>query len=169
MVDEALAQTCRTQQRVRDLPSRVVVYLLLAGALFPELGWRQVWQRLTAGLAGMAVTAPTAGALAQARRRVGHAPLRWLVDLLRGPAPGIATPGAHWRGLLACAIDGTTMSVADSPANLRTYAKQRCNSGGAGYPALRMLALLCCGTRTLIDAVYGPTAQIGRASCRERA
>ncbi|WP_392749428.1 transposase domain-containing protein [Streptomyces sp. LN590] len=30
MVDEALTQTGRVQARVRDLPSRVVVYLLLA-------------------------------------------------------------------------------------------------------------------------------------------
>ncbi|WP_033355372.1 transposase domain-containing protein [Kitasatospora aureofaciens] len=36
MVDEALAQTGRVQARVRDLPSRVVVYLLLAGCLIPE-------------------------------------------------------------------------------------------------------------------------------------
>jgi len=38
------------------------------------------------GLAGLPVAAPSAGALAQARRRVGAAPLRWLFDLLRGPA-----------------------------------------------------------------------------------
>jgi hypothetical protein len=43
MVDEALAHTGRTQLRVRDLPSLVVVYLLLAGCLFAELGWRQMW------------------------------------------------------------------------------------------------------------------------------
>ncbi|MDX2939894.1 transposase domain-containing protein, partial [Streptomyces ipomoeae] len=71
MVDEALAQTGRVQARVRDLPSRVVVYLLLAGCLFPGQGWRQVWQRLTAGLDGLPVADPTGGALAQARRRVG--------------------------------------------------------------------------------------------------
>jgi hypothetical protein len=45
-----------------------------------------VWARLTAGLAGLPVAAPTAGALAQARRRVGVAPPRWLSGLLRGPA-----------------------------------------------------------------------------------
>jgi hypothetical protein len=38
MVDEALAETGSVQRRVRDLPSRVVVYLLLAGCLFAELG-----------------------------------------------------------------------------------------------------------------------------------
>ena len=72
MVDEALAQTKTVQSRVRDVPSRVVVYLLLAGCLFPELGYLGVWGKLTAGLAGVPVAAPTAGALAQDRRRVGE-------------------------------------------------------------------------------------------------
>ncbi len=159
MVDEALAQTHRTQQRVRDLPSRVVVYLLLAAALFPDLGWSQVWQRLTAGLQGLPVARPTSSALAQARTRVGTAPLQWLFDLLRGPAPGIATPGVWWHGLRVCAIDGTTMALADSPANLSRYTKHGSHNGGSSHPALRLLTLVCCGTRTLIDAVFGPTAQ----------
>ena len=50
MVDVVLEQTCRLQRRVRDLPARVVVYLLLAGCLFAELGYAQVWRRLAAGL-----------------------------------------------------------------------------------------------------------------------
>jgi hypothetical protein len=159
MVDEALARTGRTQERVRDLPSRVVVYLLLAGCLFPGMGWRRVWQRLTAGLEGLGVAAPTAGALAQARRRVGAEPLRWLFDLLRGPAAGIGTVGVWWRGLLVCAIDGTLMAVPDSPANQAEFTKHRCNNGGAGYPALRLLVLVSCGTRTVLDAVFGPTTE----------
>lgn len=110
------------------------------------------------GLTGLAVAFPTGGALAQARRRVGAEPMRWLFDLLRGPAAGIATPGVWWRGLLVCAIDGTTMAVPDTPANLTTYLKHRCNNGGAGYPALRLLALVSCGTRTILDAVFGPTS-----------
>ena len=39
MVDAVLEETCRVQRRVRDLPARVVVYLLLAGCLFAELGY----------------------------------------------------------------------------------------------------------------------------------
>ncbi|WP_248965448.1 IS4 family transposase [Sphaerisporangium perillae] len=158
MVDEALAATGRTQARIRDLPSRVVVYLLLAGSLFPELGWPQVWRRLTIGLAGLPVADPTGGALSQARRRVGAEPLRWLFDLLRGPAAGIGTAGAWWRGLLVCAIDGTTMAVPDTAANLAEFTKHRCNNGGSGYPAIRLLMLVSCGTRTVMDAVFGPTS-----------
>ncbi|MEV5937111.1 IS4 family transposase [Streptomyces sp. NPDC093250] len=159
MVDEVLAETGRTQQRIRDLPSRVVVYLLLAGALFPGIGWQEVWQRLTAGLDGLETAAPTAGALAQARRRVGAVPLRRLFDLLRGPAAGIRTAEARWRGLLVCAVDGTLVAVPDSPANQAEFVRHRCNNGGAGYPSLRLLVLVSCGTRTVLDAVFGPTAK----------
>jgi hypothetical protein len=63
MVDAVLEQTRRVQRRVRDLPARVVVYLLLAGCLFEELGYRQAWGRLAAGLGGVPPAAPTASAM----------------------------------------------------------------------------------------------------------
>ncbi|MEU4807204.1 IS4 family transposase [Actinosynnema sp. NPDC023587] len=152
MVDDVLAATGKTQARVRDLPSRVVVYLLPAAGLFAESGYRQVWARLVAGLDGLPVAMPTSSALAQARRRVGAAPLRALFALVAGPAAG----AARWRGLLVCAIDGTTMSVPDTPANLAAHTRQTGSHGGSGHPLLRLVAVVACGTRTVIDAVFGP-------------
>ncbi|WP_211370576.1 transposase domain-containing protein [Nonomuraea turkmeniaca] len=73
MVDEVLAEAGGRERRLRDLPSRVVVYLLLAAGLFAELGYRQVWARLTSGLAEPGPV-PSSSALAQARRRVGVEP-----------------------------------------------------------------------------------------------
>ena len=164
MVDAVLERTCRLQRRVRGLPARVVVYLLLAGCLFAELGYAQVWCRLTAGLGGLTPVAPTASAMTQARRRLGPGPLRELFGLLRGPAPG----GARWRGLLVCAVDGTIMTVADSKANLAVYSKQRGGAtGGSSYPMLRLLALVSCGTRTVIDAVFSPVCA-GEIACAVR-
>ena len=161
MVDAVLEQTCRVQRRVRDLPARVVVYLLLAGCLFAEAGYPQVWRRLSAGLDGLAVAAPSASALTQARRRLGPGPLRELFSLLRGPYPA----GPRWRGLLVVAIDGTIMSVADSAANLAVYPRQRGGRNGpSSYPMLRLLVLVSCGTRTVIDAVFRPFSQ-GEATC----
>jgi hypothetical protein len=77
LVDAALVATGRTQVRLRDLPARVVVYLLVAGWLFAELGDGQVWQRLCAGLDGLPVATPTASAsptpaAASARRPCGR-------------------------------------------------------------------------------------------------
>ena len=48
IVDEALTAARAVQSRVRDLPSRVVVYLLLAACLFPEVGYPGVWRKLSA-------------------------------------------------------------------------------------------------------------------------
>lgn len=155
MVDAVLEETCRVQRRVRDLPARVVVYLLLAGCLFADLGYSQVWDRLVSGLEGLPAARPAASAMTQARRRLGSGPLRELFVLVSGPAPS----SVRWRGLLVCAIDGTYLTVADSKANLAVYAKQRGGvTGGSSYPLLRMLALVSCGTRTVIGAVFGPAS-----------
>jgi hypothetical protein len=161
MVDAVLQETCRLQRRVRDLPARVVVYLVLAGCLFAELGYPQVWSRLTAGLGGLPAAAPTAAAMTQARRRLGPGPLRELFLLLRGPSPH----AARWKGLLVVAVDGTIMAVADSAANLAAYSKQRGGpTGGGSYPTVRLLALVSCGTRTVIDAVFRPVSA-GETTC----
>lgn len=155
MVDAVLGETGTVQARVRDLPSRVVVYLLLAAGLFAELGYGQVWARMVAGLDGLEVAMPGASALAQARRRIGVAPLRALFDLLRGPAAGLATKGVYWRGRLVTAIDGTMMCCPDTAANLQVYRRGGGHHGGTGYPMIRLLALVACGTRTIIDATFG--------------
>jgi len=157
MVDAVLAETARVQKRVRDLPARVVVYLLLAAGLFAECGYGQVWARLVAGLEGLDVARPTAAGLAAARRRLGVGPLRALFDLLRGPAAGPAGVGMRWRGLLVCAVDGTMMCCPDTTANLAVFRRGGGHHGGTGYPMVRLLALVACGTRTLIDATFGPT------------
>jgi hypothetical protein len=48
MVDAALAECGAAQRRLRKLPARVVIYLLLAAALFEECGYAAVWARHTA-------------------------------------------------------------------------------------------------------------------------
>lgn len=159
MVDEVLAETDTVQQRVRDLPSRVVVYLLLAATLFAECGYRQVWARLAAGLTGLPVARPSAAALAAARRRIGAAPLRALFDLLRGSIAGPATKGVRWHGRLVCAVDGTSLCCPDTEANLTVHRKGGGSHGGTGYPMVRLLALVACGTRAVLAAVFGATTR----------
>ncbi|MEU0284042.1 IS4 family transposase [Streptomyces sp. NPDC006195] len=171
MVDAALCETGTTQRRLRILPSRVVVYLLLAAALFAEVGYRQVWARLSAGLSGpggIVVARPSASALAAARRRVGVAPLRALFALLRGPAAGVrGRAGVWWRGRLVTAVDGTIMCCPDTAANLAVYQRSKGNHGGSGYPLIRLLAVVACGTRTVIEVVFG-TDRVGETSYAHR-
>jgi hypothetical protein len=157
MVDAALSETGKVQARVRDLPARVVVYLLLAAGLFAEVGYEQVWARMTTGLDALAPANPTGGALAQARRRLGAAPLHALFALLTGSAAAPATTGVYWHGLAVTALDGTTLCCPDSVANLQVFRRGGSNHGGTGYPMVRLLTLVACGTRALIDATFGST------------
>lgn len=160
MVDAVLAETGSVQQRLRLLPSRVVVYLLLAAGLFTEIGLSQVWTRLCAGLTGLEVGTPAPSAVAAARARVGVAPLRALFDLLRGAETGTAhcagRAGVFWRGRLVTAVDGTILCCPDTTANLTEFRKGGSSHGTTtGYPMVRVGALVACGTRTVIDAVFG--------------
>ncbi|WP_327089857.1 IS4 family transposase [Nonomuraea sp. NBC_01738] len=157
MVDEVLAQTRAQERRVRLVPARVTVYLLLAAALFTDLGYRQVFDRLCAGLAGLALARPSGSALRQARQRLGPAPMKALFDLISGPAVTTAAAG-WWRGLRVVAIDGTLLPVPDCPANLTVFTRQRLGNGTSGYPQLRLTALVACGTRSVIAAVFGPAS-----------
>ena len=151
LVDAAISAAGAAQKRVRRLPTRVVVYVLLAGVLFADVGYRQVLARLAGG-AGLDVKVPGSSALSQAFRRIGVAPLAELFDLVRGPAAG--TP--RWRGLLVCAIDGTTMVIPDTDANAAVFGRPtgRPEAPG-GYPMLRLLTIVACGSRTVLHAVFG--------------
>nr|WP_281070146.1 transposase domain-containing protein [Paeniglutamicibacter psychrophenolicus] len=144
------------ERRIRKLPSRVVVYFVLALALFPHLGYRNVFTKLRLHTTGIAKI--TDSALTQARRRIGVAPLRRLFEMLRGPAPTTTREGSFFGKYRICAIDGMVLTLPDTPQILTKYTKQRGNHGGTGYPQARVLALVACGTRSIIDAVFGPTS-----------
>ncbi|WP_406300845.1 IS4 family transposase (plasmid) [Embleya sp. NBC_00888] len=160
LVDAVLTETGRVQRRVRVLPSRVVVYFVLALALFEHVGYRSVWAKLVAGLEGLPVAYPTSGAFSRARRRVGVAPFKSLFEVLAGPVAWRNTPGAFWRGLRTVAMDGTTLQVPDAPANRMTFGKAKAKGGGEnGYPFLRLLVLVETGTRVLLGVTFGPHAQ----------
>ncbi|MGW3752876.1 transposase domain-containing protein, partial [Streptomyces sp. NPDC005134] len=74
LVDAVLEETGRTQQRLRDLPSRVGVYYLLALALFPDHSYQGVWRQLTAALSGLPLPSVSTTALRHLRRRLTPAP-----------------------------------------------------------------------------------------------
>jgi Insertion element 4 transposase N-terminal/Transposase DDE domain len=157
LVDEVLDAAGRREQRVRLLPARVVVYFVLAMGLFGDCGYRRVWSALTAGWPRTVVADPSAAALRQARRRLGAKPLALLFDRLRGPVGTTATPGVFWRDLRLVAWDGTCLEVPDSPANVACFSRHAARtSRPAGYPQVRLTALVECGTRALVDAVFGP-------------
>ena len=101
MVDEILEETRTVEQRLRDLPSRVGVYLGLAMGLFEQVGLAGVWSKPVAGLGDPPVPEPSETALRDLCRRLGPAPFKALFHLLAGPLAQPHTParaaGHHLR------------------------------------------------------------------------
>ncbi|MFF3251471.1 transposase, partial [Actinacidiphila glaucinigra] len=112
--------------------------------------------KLTGALSSLPVPTVTATGLWHARTRLGVRPLQALFDLLRGPATAIRTAGARWAGLLVVAIDGTCLDVPDDPATRARLGKGTNQYATSGYPQILLVALVACGTRAVIDAVFGP-------------
>lgn len=164
LVDAVLAKTGRVQSRVRKLPSRVVVYFVLAMALFGECGYRGVWAALVAA-PGMPDVDPSAAALRQARRRLGLAPLSALFDQVKGAVAAEDATGSWWKGLRTVAWDSTGILVADSEANRSYCGRASGRNGICGFPMIRLSALVECGTRVLVDAVLGPWTQAEESQC----
>ena len=156
LVDAVLSETGTVEQRLRLLPSRVGIYFLLAMGLFPNLGYGLVWGKLTAGLKGMAVAAPRLKALRDLRRRIGPAPVRALFHILAGPLAQPTTPGVRFGRYRTVSFDGCTSQKApDTQRNRAWLGKDK----GAGYPRLELMTLVETGTRGLLGAVFGPTAE----------
>ena len=160
VVDDVLIETGTVQRRLRDLPSRVGVYFVLALGLFPRLGYARVWDKLTAGLtaglAGTVVPRPSEKALRDLRRRLGPAPLKALFEVVAGPLAQPRTPGVRFRGLRTVAFDGcNSLKVPDTDRNRSWLGRIRYRMGFAGYPTVRLMTLAETGTRGLLGATLG--------------
>uniref|UniRef100_UPI003D73600B IS4 family transposase n=1 Tax=Actinacidiphila sp. bgisy167 TaxID=3413797 RepID=UPI003D73600B len=94
--------------------------------------------------------------LARARRRVGTAPLRRLFEVLAGPVADRGRAGSFYRGLRTVAIDGTHLHAPDDEQVTWRYPKRAGEHLEFGYPLLRLLAVVECGTRAVLAACFGP-------------
>jgi hypothetical protein len=156
LVDAVAEETGTVEQRTRLLPTRVVIYFVLALALFERCGYLRVWAKMVAGLRVLSLATPRASSLARARRRVGPKPFRALFAALSGTVGRPATPGVFWRGMRTVAVDATCLHVPNSWQVLGRYARRAGERVVFGYPLLRLTVLVECGTRAVLGAVFGP-------------
>ena len=163
LVDDVIAGTGRGEQRKRLLPARVVVYFVLALALFYGDSCEEVMRKLVQGLAFLAIWrkdwhVPTASALAQARERLGSEPLRELFERAAVPCAELSTAGAWLGGRRLMALDGVELDVPDTPANAAWFGHSG-KQGSGKYPRVLLAALAECGTHAVTAAEPGRAGQ----------
>jgi hypothetical protein len=162
-VDAVLAQTGKASRRQRDLPAHVVVYYVIALALFMQVSYREVLRCLLEGLqwlAGPGAALKVAGnsGISQARRRLGVEPLRKLHDELVQPMAQRNTRGAWFGSWRLVTLDGSTLEVADEAANREAFGLPGASRGGSAYPQMRFVSLLENGTHVLFASRCGKYA-----------
>lgn len=160
-VEAVLAETGKTSQRQRDLPAHVVVYYVIALALFMQVSYREVLRCLLEGLAWLAgpsgrlKVAGNSG-ISQTRRRVGVEPLQRLHDELVKPIANHRTREAWYRDWRLVTLDGSTLEMADEVGNREAFGLPGASRGGAAYPQIRFVSLLENGTHVLFASRQGP-------------
>ena len=158
VVDAAIARTGSLQQRNRLLPSRLMVYYVMALALFSNGSYEEVMRSLLAGMEWLTGrfrewTTPTKAAIYKARTRLGS---EVMVDLFSAVANPFATPGGagfykDWR---LVSVDGTTLDLADTPANEKAYGRPGTKTDfKSAFPQARVLGLVECGTHAVFSTV----------------
>lgn len=162
-VQETLTRTGKVSQRQRDLPAHVVIYYVIALALYMQVSCREVLRCLLEGLTwllgpGASVRIAGRSGISQARSRLGWEPVQRLHDELVRPIAMPTTKGAWYRALRVVSLDGSTLDVADTGTNAATFGRPASARGRSAYPKLRFVALLENGTHVLFGtrmAGYG--------------
>jgi hypothetical protein len=143
--------------RQRDLPAQVVVYYVIALALYMQSSYREVLRCLLEGIQWL--VEPSAGinvagnsGISQARTRLGWEPVRQLHDEVVRPVAVAATKGAWYRAWRLISVDGSTLDVADETGNNDAFGRPGASRGESAYPKIRFVSLVENGTHVLFGS-----------------
>jgi len=158
VVDRVIARTGSGEQRSRLLPSRLMVYYVMALALFSAGSYEEVMRSLLSGMEWITGRfrdwqMPTKAAIFKARTRLGSTVM---AELFAEVAKPLAAPGGpgFYKSWLLVSVDGTTLDLADTPANERAYGRPgTATELKSAYPQARVLGLVECGTHAVLSAV----------------
>jgi hypothetical protein len=162
-VQRVLAETGKESERERDLPAHVMVYYVIALALYMTSSTREVLRCLLEGLRWLwgaeAVKVAGKSGISQARTRLGSEPLRRLHDHLVRPVATCATQGAWYRQWRLVSLDGSCLDVADTEENSAAFGRPEASRGASAFPQIRFVALVENGTHVLFGACLGSFAE----------
>jgi Insertion element 4 transposase N-terminal/Transposase DDE domain len=163
-VDDAVAAAGRQARRSDGkLPPHVVVYLVMALALFAGDDYEEVAARLTETLTAWGCwddswSVPTSGGITQARQRLGHEPLARLFGEVAVPVAEELTAGAFLGAWRLMTIDGFEWDAPDTPQNAAAFGF--CGAGAddaerPAFPKVRVVTVGECASHAMVDAEIG--------------
>jgi hypothetical protein len=163
-----LVATGRQSLRQRDLPAHVVMYYVIALALYMQSSYREVLRCLLEGVQWLLEPSATVGVagnsgISQARTRLGWEPVRQLHDEVVQPIAVAVTRGAWYQGWHLVSLDGSTLDVADEKGNNEAFGRPGSDRGQSAFPQIRFVSLVENGTHVLFGsrmADYGTSETV---------
>ena len=159
-IESVLKETGKASIRTRDLPAHVVVYYVIALALYMQSSYREVMRCLLEGIkwllgpeAMIKVTGKSG--ISQARTRLGWEPVRQLHDEIVRPIAVESTKGAWYKAWRLVSVDGSTLDTADETGNEDAFGRPSSKRGSSAFPKLRFVSLVENGTQVLFGTRVG--------------
>ena len=156
-IQELLARHCPAWRE--DLYTPAVTLALFVGqAVDPDPSLRQAVARFAAQrqMDGLPAISTDTGAYCKARQRLSE---NAIAELARGAGQrtlAFAPPRWTWQGRDVKVVDGTTLSMPDTPANQKAYPQPRSQKPGVGFPLMRAVVLFSLAVGVVLDAAFGP-------------
>jgi hypothetical protein len=159
-IQTVLAGTGKASVRQRDLPAHVVVYYVVALALYMQSSYREVLRCLLEGIRwllgpGAEIKVTGKSGISQARKRLGWEPLQQLHDAIVKPIAVDSTRGAWYRMWRLVSMDGSTLDTADEKDNEKSFGRPSASRGKSAFPQVRFVSLVENGTHVLFGTRMG--------------
>src|SRR5258707_9956683 len=169
-VDDAVAGAGKQARRSDGkLPPHVMVYFVMALALFADDDYEEVAARLTETLTAWGCwddswSAPTSGGITQARQRLGYEPVKELFCEVAAPVAEELTAAAFLGPWRLMAIDGFEWGAPDTKENAAAFGFSGAGADDAdrpAYPKVRVVTVSECASHAVVDTAMGAVAGKG--------
>jgi len=161
-VQAALIRHEKSGERQGKLGARLMVWFTLALPLRRELSYPNLLDWLVSGLRslGWAIRrhSVSEGAISHARKRLGVGVFR---DLFEASKRLVSQLKPDFHGFVSLAIDGTGLTMPDTPENVARFLKPATGRGTAAFPQMRLVGLVAVATAAVFDVAFGPYAGKG--------
>lgn len=145
-----LPENFGSPDRTRLFSPERTFWLFLSQVLSADGSCREVVRKFLAWRAVKenAGASPHTGAYCKARARL---PLLALEELHKELAPTSAFEREKWLGRIVKVVDGSSVSMPDTPENQERYPQPGAQKPGCGFPVMRVVALFSLGGGLLIN------------------
>ncbi len=136
----------------------VTLALFLSQAIDPDHSCRAAVARLIAWLVfrGLPPCNEEGGAYCDARKRLPTPVVSRLVRQTALRVEAEAPEARLWKGSRVYLVDGTTVSMPDTPANQAAFPQSRSQKRGLGFPIARVVVLISLWSGLVREAAMGP-------------